>query len=158
MPAPRTRPIRNFLRWIATIGFIVFALLLPSNLLWRYRLNYTHNAAVRAYDGCLAIQFGDGSRPMPLGLYYEHEGRPHIKWDAKLYPPGNGAWGLQVSLAFPIALFGLPAAGLWWLEKRDRRRALIGHCTKCGYDLKGLPAPHCPECGRGVSLPTPAAT
>jgi hypothetical protein len=22
-----------------------------------------------------------------------------------------------------------------------------GRCTKCGYDLRGLPAPRCPECG-----------
>lgn len=23
-----------------------------------------------------------------------------------------------------------------------------GHCQKCGYDLRGLPEPRCPECGR----------
>lgn len=23
-----------------------------------------------------------------------------------------------------------------------------GHCTKCGYDLRALPEPRCPECGR----------
>lgn len=23
-----------------------------------------------------------------------------------------------------------------------------GHCSKCGYDLRGLPEPRCPECGR----------
>jgi hypothetical protein len=158
MSKSRARPIRNFLGWSATICFIAFALLLPSNLLWRYRLNYTRNAAIRAYDGCLAIQFGDGSRPMPLGLYYEREVRPHIKWDAKYFPPGNGAWGVQCSLTIPMALFGLAAGGLWWIERRDRRRALIGHCTKCGYDLTGLPRPHCPECGRGVTLPMPTAT
>jgi hypothetical protein len=26
-----------------------------------------------------------------------------------------------------------------------------GHCSKCGYDLRGLIEPRCPECGRGFA-------
>jgi hypothetical protein len=32
-----------------------------------------------------------------------------------------------------------------WL--RRRRRVRENCCTKCGYDLRGLPEPRCPECG-----------
>ena len=27
------------------------------------------------------------------------------------------------------------------------RRGPTGHCEQCGYDLRGLPEPRCPECG-----------
>src|SRR4051794_13191672 len=29
-----------------------------------------------------------------------------------------------------------------------RRDAPVGLCWECGYPLKGLPTPRCPECGR----------
>ena len=30
---------------------------------------------------------------------------------------------------------------------RRRVRHKLAHCSKCGYDLTGLPEPRCPECG-----------
>ena len=42
------------------------------------------------------------------------------------------------------------AAWIVWLERRDRRRKLVGRCPHCHYDLRGLPPGSlCPECGRG---------
>jgi hypothetical protein len=52
-----------------------------------------------------------------------------------------------------------------WLALRILRRRLIGPserskqpkvvCSKCGYDLRGLDVPRCPECGtlRGFDVP-----
>jgi hypothetical protein len=157
MPQSRANKVKRILRWATTAAFIGFALLLPSNLLWRYRVNFTYNACVRVFDGSLAWQVGDGSRPLPLGLYYDREVWPHIKWDPKFYPPGGGAWGVQVPLFIPLALFGGVAGGLWWAHRRERRRAMIGYCRACGYDLKGLAAGSCPECGSKVPVAaTPA--
>jgi hypothetical protein len=31
------------------------------------------------------------------------------------------------------------------------------HCPQCGYDVRGLPAPICPECGRAFDPDMPAA-
>ncbi|MGH7130656.1 MAG: hypothetical protein ACREJO_01765 [Phycisphaerales bacterium] len=54
---------------------------------------------------------------------------------------------------WPFALASLLGGGwLVWSGRRARRRAMTGHCLKCGYDLAGLATPTtpttpCPECG-----------
>ncbi len=43
-----------------------------------------------------------------------------------------------------VVAMALAAAGMWmWAGKFVRP----GHCAGCGYDLSGLPAGKCPECG-----------
>ncbi len=41
------------------------------------------------------------------------------------------------------------SAFLFW---HGRRIVAPGHCRGCGYNLRGLPAGRCPECGFGASL------
>ncbi len=36
-----------------------------------------------------------------------------------------------------------------WVQRRRQRR---NQCTQCGYSLKGLPEPRCPECGSDIEL------
>jgi hypothetical protein len=50
---------------------------------------------------------------------------------------------VSVSIWLLWLLIALPTAYLWW---RDRRFP-SGHCKRCGYSLRGLPEPRCPECG-----------
>lgn len=38
--------------------------------------------------------------------------------------------------------------GIVFLRRRYWPFVPPGHCAKCGYDLRGLPEPRCPECGR----------
>jgi hypothetical protein len=47
---------------------------------------------------------------------------------------------------WPWALLTIGVAG--GLSWRWMRRVEPGHCGACGYDLRGLPAGRCPECGR----------
>ena len=47
------------------------------------------------------------------------------------------------ALIYPIAVL---------VRRLVARRRRPGHCVKCGYDLRGLPEPRCPECGTGFDL------
>jgi len=44
--------------------------------------------------------------------------------------------------AYPVAFLAIAR------PLRRRRRRKRGLCVNCGYNLKGLPEPRCPECGR----------
>lgn len=63
-----------------------------------------------------------------------------------LVRPGVGA---NVVFAVPLWPFGVVGLGaLPWLIARDRRLSRVGHCLRCGYDVRSLAASSvCPECG-----------
>jgi hypothetical protein len=100
--------------------------------------------------------FGPTQGPRPLGLWGSARWSVTERGRLALLDPswprmqefGNGRMKcqmLRLPLWVPAAVFAVPAAWLWW---GDRRRKRPGSCAGCGYDLAGLPAV-CPECGRG---------
>jgi hypothetical protein len=57
--------------------------------------------------------------------------------------------GVELSLLNPVVLTTIPAAFLWY---KDRRRFGPHACKGCGYDRRGLRAEaRCPECGAGAA-------
>lgn len=38
--------------------------------------------------------------------------------------------------------------GFMGVSKEDMNKLLLGACSGCGYDIRGLPSTVCPECGR----------
>jgi hypothetical protein len=68
-------------------------------------------------------------------------------------PPPVSAGGLEVSfLRFPmwvpvVLLLLQPVKAIIFGPWRTRRRERLNQCIGCGYDLRALPLPRCPECG-----------
>ena len=57
-----------------------------------------------------------------------------------------------IHFGWPILLFSiLPTYWLLTRHRDPRRRAKLGLCIKCGYDLRGS-AGTCPECGTPASV------
>ena len=71
-------------------------------------------------------------------------GREPITWWCPKRYVQPGRVSILVPLWMPVAIIGMPAAGIWWI---DRRRPLPGHCP-CGYDLTGNVSGVRPECGK----------
>jgi hypothetical protein len=60
---------------------------------------------------------------------------------------GEGTfWGMGFGLAVAFCTFG-PAMALLYLARYTQRMKLPPICQNCGYDIRGLPEPRCPECG-----------
>lgn len=53
-----------------------------------------------------------------------------------------------------LLLVFLIAAGVSW--RIAARMFPVGHCSACGYDLRGLGSGKCPECGEGFLAKLPA--
>lgn len=58
--------------------------------------------------------------------------------------PSGGV--VLVPLWLTFALLAVPAALLWWRDRRPPR----GHCQRCGYNLTGNLSGVCPECGQPI--------
>ena len=58
---------------------------------------------------------------------------------------GDKFLDLPIWMLAPLSLAGF--AALVWLDRRAARIEAAGHCRSCGYDLTGVTASVCPECG-----------
>lgn len=111
------------------------------------------NANGQAYGLSLGTQLHGPGGDRLLGLYFYYGG--------VLFTGTTGSrfreFGIRYNVIFWLAALGaLPAATEWGRDWFRRRRARVGHCSKCGYDLRATPE-RCPECGTHVTGRTAAA-
>ncbi len=68
--------------------------------------------------------------------------------------PAPGCVSFRLPFYVPLLGFVLALAYLMALPSLlRRRRRRSGLCVQCGYDLRGLTTPRCPECGEGFQEP-----
>jgi hypothetical protein len=88
------------------------------------------------------------------GFAYGRRVWPARSPPAHRWPKRDDIIDIDVPLWFVMA--STFAAQGWWFvrsrEARRRRRARLGLCTACGYDLRATPG-RCPECGWTIPLP-----
>lgn len=110
--------------------------------------------------GSFSFEARDGSAELSVMLLNPQPNSPSRLEMMVWHPAGFGYqlrwwdWSLQgcstdITVRFPfwflLAMFLVPAALLRYAGLRGDRRA--PKCAVCGYDLRGLPEPRCPECG-----------
>lgn len=90
--------------------------------------------------------------PHPLGFQWEFIARPNPRYASGTYRVAYLClpyWSVSVLTAIlPLSWLGCQ----WWRQRRGRRRAKLGLCRVCGYDLRATPD-RCPECGSPVLVP-----
>lgn len=104
----------------------------------RYNLSRLYE---RTDDG--SVIFDEDGVPQKLDYYWGFTGFMGLKteWLPRRYPV----------ISVPLWMVALTFAMLYCRRfiplSRRRKRMKLGLCLKCGYDLRGLPEPRCPECG-----------
>lgn len=109
--------------------------------------------------GSVWISQWDDSHPQNSRFYSWYvsnpgfKGLPRVSWTRFPTPPLTPHTWVILPLWMPTLLFALYPAFLAVLSLRRRRRKRRGLCVCCGYALKGLTEPRCPECNAPFELP-----
>jgi hypothetical protein len=98
----------------------------------------------------------EGRAGAPQGYDWPVLAGPHVEQDVRMlgfrlvhgqWHTNAPFWGLRIPY-WSVVLLSLPLPAWCLLRwRRRRRRAALGHCPACGYDLRATPH-RCPECGR----------
>ncbi len=73
-----------------------------------------------------------------------------MEWGFSFHSDDRGSL-VGIPLWFPFLALAVPTPFAWRVDFVARRRAAIGKCKACGYDLAGIANPSaCPECGKTV--------
>jgi hypothetical protein len=164
----RRRRVRTWAKWAATLAAVLaVGVAISSGLCsWGYRTTTADGDtlwSVGVEAGRITSRRVDGmsevSVPPAVGWhmgwyrhwYWGYSGevlpyRTSWPWHAGVaYAQGPSLWLAGASMLYPVVLTLIPAAFLWY---KDRRRFGPHACKGCGYDRRGLPADaKCPECG-----------
>ena len=119
--------------------------------------------------GGLLIVFlaGAGGNPDSLGgtlaghiggtfsVYHVWTWASIVPLDRWLKPPRGPRLDTLLVVGIPAADWACLVFVSWWVTAKCRalrsaRKPQAGSCANCGYDLRGLPEPRCPECGASI--------
>lgn len=153
---PRAEPI---FRWTATVAGIIAAAIVVASHFFEYWKLGPGTRAWGIADGDWigarwAAPAAPSAAPAPAPGHYLRRrgaGGPRQLWIAYAGPAGVTVTIRSITM-YPVYPLGL-AVVLWAIRFR---RVPPGHCKRCRYDLRGLPAgTACPECGHFADAPAP---
>jgi len=135
MPAPRWLPLLQSFHWaIWPAIYIVLCCGVLCLICWPLRR--FRPVVLAAVGACI----GNAAVSIVLTLFY-----PQVF---------QGAGWLQVAVTFTLILlmlWGIPCLLVCAIVRLRNSLWPVyepGHCMNCGYNLRGLPKPRCPECGQ----------
>lgn len=131
----------------------------------------THDAGIEVSDAAVTLWWHrdatwpgeDGKGGVWFRAMRSWGGTANIAWRpyhvaASRFPRPSPHHGLVIPL-WALLVWSLLLSGYAHGLIVGARRATIGRCRVCGYDLRSLPkGAACPECGPGAQAPDPVVT
>jgi len=140
--------IRKLVKWSGAVVSLVFAVAWIGSSWWSIGRMTNTGFSVIVQSACVEVA-DPGLSGVSLPAAQWAKGGPHFSlvWWFKWQTLGSG-WDLVVPLWAPVLLAVLVTAAAWRRDAFAKRIERAGHCSKCGYDRRGLPTDSlCPECG-----------
>lgn len=153
---------RSTVKWIVTTVAVALSVLSAASS-WYFVgwVGPNQNSACFVRTGLIFIDWTTGIPPVPT---FPEEGWVLFRWNSPEFKLWAGPYHHSIDATggslkhraiipvwIPLLALWLVAAGLWITDGRRKP----GGCSKCGYDLSGLGAGACPECGQAQSAPMP---
>ena len=154
---------RRKAKWAGTICAVLVATVLAASYwliatFWWAKADAVVNWGFGVSQGTVFVQRDVTPRPPSLkwvirpGRYGERTrllralgvSEPPIVWLPSYTHSPHVLVRVELPLWMPLLLLTAPTAYLWYLDHRPKP----WQCRKCRYDLRGLKAGICPECGR----------
>ena len=141
---PRPSRFRRVAKWCG-VGVCLLLLVAWGVSLWQDFGFIRRNSGAEfvVHKGVLSFRHSESWPPSPWeGWFLESVFVDSKTWS--LFPVffSGGVNGFSLPLWIPFILTAMPTAWLFW---RDRKPP-PGHCQRCGYNLRALTLPRCPEC------------
>jgi len=139
----------RFARWSGLLLTLLILTLYLASARWMFFAQFRSGVMIEALGGRVHLEKFAGSAA-PSWSVTRHADRMRYDWR---WRGGSGpGWSLHLPLYGPLALVGLATFWMWRAHWRSHRFG-PGHCTECGYDLRGAGRGRCPECGRAIIPP-----